>query len=799
VRTPTWTCGRFGRRRQVLLLAVGLVVFLAGFVLMGPRAAAAAEPAGGVTRYGVDYSTINNVDWPVYFAELRAAGRDFIGRYLPIEGAMWRRVTTGELDAATAGGVDYFFWFENSTSLRCLDGFQAGVEDAQEALSALASLDLPATTPVYYTVDMNLGDGSRIDAYFRGIDSVVPVSQVGVYGNYTAVDWVYEHGLATYFCQTNAWSDARGWHPQAQMHQDVTQHMIGGLYVDRLSVTAADFGQCRRREQSDPRIFRAGAWETYVKTVASGGSYGRANTSKASATMYFTGTRLDWIAMKGTTAGSADVYLDGVKKATVNLAASTASYRENVWSTGALAYGNHKVEIVRSTSSATGKYVTLDAVDVVGSISALLPPTVTALTPSSGSTSGGTSVTIAGTGFTNVSAVTFGGVPATTFTVHSPTQITALTPAYTQGAVDVSVIAHGWANGNTSKDDYTYSDTSLATRFEQTDPHIVYGGAWETYVKSAASGGSYGRSKTTGASATVYFTGTRLDWIAMKGTTAGIADVYLDGVKKATVNLAASSASYRVKVWSTGTVTDGDHTIEIFRNSSSAATRYVTLDAVDVVGSLGHAPPTVAGVDPTSGGASVAITGTGFTDVMAVTFGGTPAAGYQVESSSRIVAVPPAVTPGTVDVVVTTAWGSSDPSGTADDYTILARYEQTDPHVVYEGSWETFYKSFASGGSYGRSNTSGASATIHFTGARLDWIAMKGQTAGIADVYLDGEKVASIDLNSSVAAYDVKVWSTGVIADGDHVVQIVRSDANSSAKYVTVDAVEILGTIAAEP
>ncbi len=107
-----------------------------------------------------------------------------------------------------------------------------------------------------------------------------------------------------------------------------------------------------------------------------------------------------------------------------------------------------------------------------------------------------------------------------------------------------------------------------------------------------------------------------------------------------------------------------------------------------VVGSLRHAPPTVAGVDPTSGGASVAITGTGFTDVTAVTFGGTPAAGYQVESSTRIVAVPPAITPGTVDVVVTTAWGSSDPSGTADDFTILARYEQTDLRLVYEGSWE---------------------------------------------------------------------------------------------------------------
>ena len=57
---------------------------------------------------------------------------------------------------------------------------------------------------------------------------------------------------------------------------------------------------------------------------------------------------------------------------------------------------------------------------------------------------------------------------------------------------------------------------------------------------------------------------------------------------------------------------------------------------------------------------------------------------------------------------------------------------------------------------------------------------MKGSTTGIADVYLDGEQVATIDLNSSVAAYDVNVWSTGILAEGDHVVRIVRSDANSA-------------------
>jgi len=68
-------------------------------------------------------------------------------------------------------------------------------------------------------------------------------------------------------------------------------------------------------------------------------------------------------------------------------------------------------------------------------------PTITAsgVSPNTGSTSGGTTVTITGTGFTGVTtAVTFGGTAAS-FTVNSLTQITATTPAHAAGTVDVTV------------------------------------------------------------------------------------------------------------------------------------------------------------------------------------------------------------------------------------------------------------------------------------------------------------------------------------------------------------------------
>jgi len=66
-------------------------------------------------------------------------------------------------------------------------------------------------------------------------------------------------------------------------------------------------------------------------------------------------------------------------------------------------------------------------------------PTVTGIAPASGPTTGGTSVTITGTRFAGVPAVTIGGVPATSVSVVNATNITATTPAHLPGLADVVV------------------------------------------------------------------------------------------------------------------------------------------------------------------------------------------------------------------------------------------------------------------------------------------------------------------------------------------------------------------------
>jgi len=89
-------------------------------------------------------------------------------------------------------------------------------------------------------------------------------------------------------------------------------------------------------------------------------------------------------------------------------------------------------------------------------------------------------------------------------------------------------------------------------------------------------------------------------------------------------------------------------------------------DSTSVVGPY-YPVPTLTGVSPntgpSAGGTSVALTGTGFLGVTGVTFGGTNASSYTVNSTTSITASTPAKTAGAVDVAVTTPGGTATSSG----------------------------------------------------------------------------------------------------------------------------------------
>lgn len=69
-------------------------------------------------------------------------------------------------------------------------------------------------------------------------------------------------------------------------------------------------------------------------------------------------------------------------------------------------------------------------------------PTVATISPTSGTTAGGTVVSITGTSLSTTTSVTFGGTPAN-FGVISDTEISVRTPPGTAGAADVAVTTAG--------------------------------------------------------------------------------------------------------------------------------------------------------------------------------------------------------------------------------------------------------------------------------------------------------------------------------------------------------------------
>ncbi len=83
-------------------------------------------------------------------------------------------------------------------------------------------------------------------------------------------------------------------------------------------------------------------------------------------------------------------------------------------------------------------------------------PNPASVSPSSGTTAGGTPVTITGTGFLAGAAVKFGGTSATGVSVSNSTTITATTPAHAAGAVNV-VVTNTDNQSGTLNNGYTYT------------------------------------------------------------------------------------------------------------------------------------------------------------------------------------------------------------------------------------------------------------------------------------------------------------------------------------------------------
>jgi hypothetical protein len=89
----------------------------------------------------------------------------------------------------------------------------------------------------------------------------------------------------------------------------------------------------------------------------------------------------------------------------------------------------------------------------------------------------------------------------------------------------------------------------------------------------------------------------------------------------------------------------------------------------------------------------------------------------------------------------------------------VSRFSEFNSRISYRGSWHTSSYPVFWGGAAKASSTAGSRATLTFTGRAVAWIASKGPTRGKADVYVNGSKVATVDLYSPTAKHQQVVWS----------------------------------------
>jgi hypothetical protein len=101
---------------------------------------------------------------------------------------------------------------------------------------------------------------------------------------------------------------------------------------------------------SEQKGTKAGTWAQQPGSSYLGGASLASSRKGASLSWSVTGRSVSLVALKSSRSGSATVYVDGVKSATVNLYSASTRYRQVVWSKG-LTGGKHTVKIVVAGTS----------------------------------------------------------------------------------------------------------------------------------------------------------------------------------------------------------------------------------------------------------------------------------------------------------------------------------------------------------------------------------------------------------------------------------------------------------------
>ena len=136
---------------------------------------------------------------------------------------------------------------------------------------------------------------------------------------------------------------------------------------------------------------------------------------------------------------------------------------------------------------------------------------------------------------------------------------------------------------------------------------------------------------------------------------------------------------------------------------------------------------------------------------------------------------------------------SIDRAGNASGWMSLApitprRVEQTSSAVRWSGTWASASDPRYSGGSARRTSSSGRRAVLTFTGQDIGWLTMRSTVGGWAQVRVDSNLVATVNVDAGATAYRRLAWTRHLKRGGTHTLEI-RSLGDGR---VTIDAFVVL-------
>jgi trimeric autotransporter adhesin len=121
----------------------------------------------------------------------------------------------------------------------------------------------------------------------------------------------------------------------------------------------------------------------------------------------------------------------------------------------------------------------------------------------------------------------------------------------------------------------------------------------------------------------------------------------------------------------------------------------------------------------------------------------------------------------------------------------LSVYQNSSSVIKYRGGWSGSRAPNAFGGSVRRASAAGASASLHFTGREVAWVASLAPGYGSARVLIDGHAAGTIHMRAATAIQRRVVFTRRWATSGAHTIKIVGLGTHGHP-LISVDALLIL-------